>query len=949
MVKKILKFKKRPKKVKTEKILPEKTDEAKQPETPAEPKKVKAAKKEEKQELKAKTKKAKAEKKKALKRDLKSMGFWERRRYKRKLRKDREARRRAEDLATLPKQPVLRFFAHLHPKRVFRYWFSLRGLKTLFRFCIACALLGIIGVGGLFLYYKKDVADIKLSNISIDETVNRYLDRNGVVLWEDTGTENYRLVVEGDEMSPYVRQATISIEDKNFYSHPGVDFTGLLRAVLATASGQSVQGGSTLTQQLIKQLYFADEAASENRGGIQRKIKELILAVELEKMYDKEQILTMYLNESPYGGRRNGVESAAQTYFDKSAKDLTLAESALLASIPNNPAVLNPYNSYGNEMLLARQQKTLDRMAEYGYITQEQADEAKKVEILDTVQPEASQYEGIRAPHFVLEVKQQLEEKYGYSTMRSGGFTITTTLDYRAQEIAEDAVAAGADLFYDNGSDNIALASLDVETSQVIAMVGSVDFENAEYGTYNAANSLIEPGSSIKPVLDYAPLFEQHSGQNFGPGSVLKDENIDKIYCRGAGSGCKLSNYTGRNYGNVTIRNALASSLNIPAVKALYINGIDKSLETLHKLGDVSYCKDNENPGLSIAIGSGCNVRLVEHANAYASIARGGTFKDITYVLEVKNSAGDVLEAWSDTAGERAVDEQVAYMVWDILSDDKARASLVWGSQAYAFGFVVPGVKTASKTGTTTTANSAVAKDSLMISFSSAISTIVWNGNHDGSGLRNSNNTIVRRVVNNYMEGVHKDVYAEDGKWESGDEPSRPSGLHTMTVNGKTDIWPSWYNEKTSGVSKETLQFNKYSKVLASACIPADQVESVEVTKTIDPMTNSEVWDIPEEYDRETADDCTYTPPAVSISRIGDKISITVTGSHVRGGNYTLATGNGLTKSGTISAASFYADYTVTGEESTITVTVSDTLGVSTSSRTLAVSGGSSSAPPVSD
>ncbi|MBQ8996781.1 penicillin-binding protein [Candidatus Saccharibacteria bacterium] len=890
----------------------------------------------EKKELRAKKKLRKVESKKALKRDLKSMGFFERRRYKRKLRRDREARRRAEDLATLPKQPILRFFAHLSPKRVFRYWFSLRGLKTFFRFCLACFLLGVIFVGALFLYFKKDVADVKLSNISISETVNRYLDRNGVVLWEDTGTENYRLVVEGDEISDYVRQATIAIEDKNFYNHPGVDFTGLMRAVVMTATHQSVQGGSTLTQQLIKQLYFADEAASENRGGIARKIKELILAVELEKMYDKEQILTMYLNESPYGGRRNGIESAAQTYFGKSAKDLTLAESALLAGIPNNPAVLNPYNSYGHEMLIERQHRVLDRMAELGYITAEEAEEAKEVAILDTVRPEASQYEGILAPHFVLEVKSQLEEKYGYSTMRSGGFTITTTLDYHAQEVAEAAVAAGEALMYTNNSDNIALVSLDVETSQVIAMVGSIDFTNAEYGTYNAANSLLEPGSTIKPILDYTPLFMQRSGQNFGPGTILKDENIDSIYCRGTAGACSLSNAAGKFFGNITIRQSLASSLNIGAVKALYINGVQNSLEVAHKLGDVSYCSGTEeSAGLSIAIGSGCNVRLVEHANAYASLARGGSYKDITYVLKVENSAGDVLEAWSDTAGERVVDEQVAYMISSILSDSTAR-QLNFGSQSTSFGFVVPGVWTASKTGTTTTSNASVAKDSLMVSYSTAIATIVWNGNHDGRGLTSSSNTVVRRVINNYMESVHKDVYAGNGKWSSGSEPSKPAGIQTLTVNGKTDIWPSWYNEKTSGVSKETLQFNRYNHLLASTCTPADQVESVEVTKSIDPMTNSEVWNIPDGYDRETADDCTYTPPSVSIANINGHIQVTVTGSSILGGAYTLTTGTGETINGTISRASFNA-YTVKGNEQTITVTVRDTLGVSVASRTLAI------------
>ena len=879
----------------------------------------------------AEKKAIKSERKQATKHDLKNMGFFERRRYKRKLRRDREARRRAEDLATLPKQPIKRFFAHLHPKRVFRYWFSWRGLKKVFKFFLACFLLGIIGIGGLFLYYKKDISDIKLDDIVISDTVNTYLDRNGVVLWEDTGTENYRLVVSGDEISDYVRQATIALEDKNFYSHPGVDFSGLIRAVIATLSGKSVQGGSTLTQQLIKQVYFADEAQSANRGGISRKIKELILAVELEKMYDKEQILTMYLNESPYGGRRNGVESAAQTYFGKSAKDLNIAESALLAAIPNNPAIYNPYNTYGNETLIQRQQYAIEIMKEMGYITAEEAEEAKKVAILDTIKPEASQYEGMLAPHFVLEVKEQLEEKYGYSTLRSGGFTINTTLDYQAQQVAEAAVATGASMFNWNGSDNIALASVDVETSQVIAMVGSVDFSNPEYGSFNAANSLVEPGSSIKPVLDYTPLFMQREGVNFGPGTILKDENIDSIYCNGYQGSCMLRNYTGIFYGNITIRQALSNSLNIPAVKALYINGIQNSLDVLHKLGDVSYCaEDATSAGLSIAIGSGCRVRLIEHANTYASIARGGSYKDLAYILEVKNSAGDVLESWKDSAGTRVVDEQVAYMIWDILHDAVARSQLAFGAQSYAYGFIVPGVETASKTGTTTTANSAVTKDSLMISFSSRIATAVWNGNHDGSGLWNSDNSIVRRVVNNYMESVHKDVYGPQGKWNSGDVPSRPAGLHTMTVNGKTDIWPSWYSDKTSGVSKETLNFNKFNGKLATTCTNPDYVVAIEVTKTTDPMTKKEVYNTPDNYNREEEDDCSYTAPAITASRSGNKISVSVTGSNILNGTYSVAVnGEAAVSSASIPSSTFTPNYIIPSDNEeplTIIITVTDPL-----------------------
>lgn len=816
---------------------------------------------------------AKSSKKTANKTTKKNMNLYSSLAYKRRAKKEANARRRAEELAKLPKEPVKRFFARLHPKRVFKWWFSWRGQKAILKFFAACILIGIIFIGGLFLYYKKDLDQIRLDEMTISETVNTYLDRNGVVLWRDTGTDDYRLVVDKDDISPYMYQATVAIEDRNFYNHIGVDFSALIRATLSTLTGRGVQGGSTLTQQLIKQVYFSDEAASKNRGGLSRKIKELILSIELERMYSKEQIITMYLNQSPYGGRRNGVESAARTYFGKSAKDLTLAESALLAAIPNNPGVLNPYNTYGNEMLIERQHKVLNDMVSMGYISEEEAATAKEVAILDTIQPEASQYAGILAPHFVLEVKSQLEQKYGIQTMRAGGWTITTTLDYRAQQIAEEAVAAGASIFYDNGSDNIALASLDVETSQVIAMVGSVDFNNVEYGYYNAANALLEPGSTIKPILDYAPLFTQREGINYGPGTVLRDENIDSIYCAGNTSNCRLRNYTGRFYGNVTIRQALSNSLNIPAAKALYINGIDNSLEVAHALGEKSYCENRDSYGLSIAIGSGCNIRLTEHANAYASISRGGTYKDIAYILEIKNSSGEIIERWTDSAGERAVDNQVAYMIWDILHDAAARASLVFGSQSYAFGFKVPGVETASKTGTTTTSNSSVTKDSLMISASSAISTVVWNGKHDGSGLRNSNNTIVRRVINNYMEGVHKNVYATDGKWQSGDMPVKPAGIQTLTVNGKTDIWPSWYNvSKNSGVAKESLVFNRYNHLLASSCTPEAYKIEVEITKVTDPMTGNEVYNVPEPYNKDVSDTCDYMPPSVSISRSGNQV-----------------------------------------------------------------------------
>lgn len=884
-----------------------------------------------------KAKAAKAPKRSLLKSTKnKSMSTYSSLVYRSKVKKDRRARKRAEDLATLPKEPWKRFLMHFHPKRVVKYWASLRGLKTFLKVIAAMILITIIAIGGLFLYYKKDLEAIQLDELKVSETVNTYLDRNGEVLWEDKGDGDYRLVVDGDKISTYMRQATVAIEDKNFYNHAGVDFWALIRAALSTVTGKGVQGGSTLTQQLIKQVYFSDEAQDRGLTGIPRKIKEAILALELEKMYDKEQIITMYLNESPYGGRRNGVESGAQTYFGKSAADLTLAESAFLASIPNSPAVLNPYNEYGHEALIARQQKTLDVMAELGYITVEEAEAAKQENILDRILPETNQYDDIKAPHFVLEVKDMLEEKYGVKTMRAGGYTITTTLDYRAQQMAEKAVANGAALMYANGSDNIALASVDVETAQVIAMVGSADWNIAGYGEVNAATSQLEPGSSIKPIVDYGPLFMQRTGQNYGPGSVLKDENIDSIYCAGYSGTCALRNYTGSWYGNVTIRRALAGSLNIPAVKAMYINGVENSISVAQQLGDVSYCAgDNFTGGLSTAIGSGCTVTPIEHANAYASVARGGVYKELSYVLEIKNSSGDVIEKWQDSEGERVYDEQVAYMLSSILSDSSAR-TITFGSQATSFGFMIPGVWTATKTGTSTTSNASIAKDSWIASYSPVVATTIWNGNHDGSGLGDSSNTVVRRVVHDYMLPVHTELYASEGKWTTNQAIAQPAGIQRLTVNGQTDIWPSWYNSKTSGVTTETLTFNKYTYKLAKECTPDSQKIQIEATKTVDPITKQEIWSVPEPYNRNETDDCSYTAPSVNIYSSGEALKAVVTLGTSQTVTYKLYEDGAEYESGTVSGTSIDFKYDLKSKGITgrvLKVVVTDQNGAETSSQ----------------
>ena len=891
----------------------------------------------------------KSEKAKKAKKSSKSgMSLYSNLAYKRKVREDARARKKAEELAKLPKNPILRFFARLRPDRVLKAIFSKRGLFTILKIFAALILIIIIGIGGLFLYFKKDLAEIDLEALAnrVQNTVNTYLDRNGNVLWEDKGSGDYRLVVDGDDISTYMRQATVAIEDRNFYNHIGIDFGGLLRAAYVTLiqRGQ-VQGGSTLTQQLIKQVYFSDEASKRDASGLPRKIKEMILAIEIEKMYDKEQIITLYLNQSPYGGRRNGVESAAQTYFGKSAKDLDLAESALLASIPNNPGVLNPYNIAGHDKLIWRKDHTLDVMAEMGYITKEQAEEAKAIDILAKIKPEENQYDNIIAPWFVLEVKAQLEAKYGIKTMREGGFTIKTTLDLPAQRIAEAAIYEGSQYFYINGSDNACLVSLDVETGQVIAMVGSYDWHKQGYGQVNATTSLLEPASTIKPILDYTPLFMQRDGVNYAAGSIIADKNIDAIYCKGTVGKCLLRNATGRFYGNITFRQALAGSLNIPAVKALYINGIENSLKVAHALGDKSYCANGEVAGLSMAIGGGCGVRPVEHANAYASLARGGVYKDIVYWLEVKNGSGDVIDSWVDNQGTRVVDEQTAYMTTSILSDAEARR-FVWGSSSYAAGFYSSKVKLAAKTGTTEN-GAGRAKDSWVLNYSPALATAIWNGNHDGRVLRNDSHTVAWKISAAYIDRVHQEVLQPEGKWNPGDEIPMPSGMKRATINGKNDVWPSWYNQKNSGVSNEDMTFDSISRKVATDCTPAETRVNVTVSKIWDPMTQKDEL-VSTDYDTENEDDvhkCTDKRPVATVAYTGapgeteeDEGHWTVTATAAFGtfklSSYELRVNGTLVKSGSMSAEGGTITYETTTEPKNISFRITDVGGyVTTATR----------------
>lgn len=830
--------------------------------------------------------------------------------HKRKTKKDASARKKAEYLATLPKHPVKRLLYRLHPRRVAGYWFSKKGAFMALKIVGITTLFLVLMVGALFAYYRKDLDAIRPGEIAkrVQTTITKYYDRNGELLWEDKGDGNYKLVVESNEISEYMKEATIAIEDRDFYKHNGVSISGLTRAALNNAGGGSTQGGSTLTQQLVKQVFFADEAQERGLAGIPRKIKELILSIEVERMYDKEQILGLYLNESPYGGRRNGVESGARTYFGKAAKDLTLAESALLAAIPNQPGLYDPYNVAGHEALIARQHKVLDSMVEVGYIKRQEADDAKKVAILDTVKPEASQYENIRAPHFVQAVRSQLEQELGKATVGRGGLTVKTTLDIRVQTKLEEAMTAMFNSSTPNfaGFTNGAGTVEDVKTGQIIAMLGSRDFNFPGYGQDNAATAFIQPGSSIKPLV-FAELFRQKPDgqQNYGSGTVLRDEPIDQIY------GAKLQNADRAFKGNLTIRQGLAQSRNVPSVKAMYISGVQPTLETIRAMGDTSYCTQGVEvqTGLSSAIG-GCGTKQVDHVNAFATLAREGTYKPHTSVLEVTNSQGEIIKKWKDES-KPVVDPQVAYIISDILADTNARRALFGNITT---GMTIPGVKTATKTGTSDLDGKA--KDLWMMSYSPAISMGVWLGNSDTQVLRNGNSTLPGPIIASVMEYVHKEIYAPEGKWKSGDWFKAPAGI--QNING--ELFPSWYN-KNQGQSDAKLTFDRASKKKATDCTPDAARIELDVKKSVDPVTKKDVFLAPDGYDASKDDDvhkCDDVKPGInniSINKTGNTYKITVSVSQ---GTYQLqqlqvSVGGTLINTTPVSAGGDYvATYTPT-------------------------------------
>lgn len=603
----------------------------------------------------------------------------------------------------------------------------------------------------------------------------KILDRNGKVLY-DIYADQKRTPIDIEKVPEYLEEATIAIEDKNFYKHQGFDPAGMVRGVSRIFTRGYAQGGSTLTQQLVKNVLLTPERS------IFRKIKEFILAVQIERKYTKDEILQMYLNEAPYGGTAWGVEAAAESYFGKKVEDLTLVESAFLAGLPQRPSVYSPYSAYP-DAYKERTQQVLRRMREDGYIDDEQEKDA--VAFLDDLEFQGRN-ESFKAPHFVQYVQSILEERYGERTVQQGGLRVTTTLDLDLQESAQDIVSEEIAKVEGLHITNGAAVIIEPETGEILAMVGSKDFYAKDYdGQVNVTTALRQPGSAIKPIT-YVTAFKK----GYTPSTLLMD--VPTEFPGGAGQPpYEPVNYDGTYKGPVQARFALGNSINIPAVKVLALAGIEETLQTAYDLGINSLEPTKSTMsrvGLSLTLGGG-EVKLLELTGAYSSFVNEGHRIDPLSILKVEDQNGKVLEKNEPKKGKRVLTPEQAFLIADILSDNKAREA-VFGPNSL---LNITNRQVAVKTGTTNDK-----RDNWTVGGNTQAVVGVWVGNNDNSAMTqvasgiSGASPIWRKII----------LEALNGKPNIGFES--PGGIVTASVDNVTgyaahDGYPSRIEKFVSG------------------------------------------------------------------------------------------------------------------------------------------------------
>ncbi len=608
-------------------------------------------------------------------------------------------------------------------------------------------IFGIMGVAALAWFSRDLPSPDKLLDRQVAQSTKIY-DRTGEHVLYEIYSDQKRTMIELTDIPDYVKQATIVAEDREFYSHHGFDWKGILRSVWRDVfRGQKV-GGSTITQQLVKNAILSPEKT------FTRKFKELALSIQIERKFTKDQILKMYFNEIPYGSTAYGIQSAAQTYFGKNAKDLDLAEAAILAAVPKAPTYYSPRGSHTDD-LLSRQKYILDGMVEEGYVNKEEAEAAKNVDILARV---VTKKESITAPHFVMYVKELLTEKYGEKTVEQGGLKVYTTLDFDKQKFAEEAVEENIEKNSTKyNAWNAALVALDPKTGQILAMVGSKDYfgepepEGCNPGlnckfepNVNVSLRLRQPGSSFKPIV-YATAYQK----GFTPETMLFDlvttfKTDTKDYIP--------HNYDDKEHGPVSMRSAMAGSLNIPAVKTLYLAGIDNVLNLAQAMGYTTL-SDRSRFGLSLVLGGG-EVRLLEHAAAFGVFAAEGKFHETTPILKIEDAKGQVLEEWKDDDGKEVMSTQTARQIQSIMSDDAAR-SYIFGARG---PLTLPGRPVGAKTGTTNDW-----RDGWTMGYTPSLVAGVWAGNNDNKEMKRGADGVyvAAPIWNAFMKKALKDTPVE--------------------------------------------------------------------------------------------------------------------------------------------------------------------------------------------
>lgn len=556
-------------------------------------------------------------------------------------------------------------------------------------------------------WWLHDLPSPKLLTRRDIAVATKIFDRNGILLYEIYADQN-RTPVPLSDIPKTVQDATIAIEDKDFYLHNGVSLRGILRAVKEIVLHKNIQGGSTITQQLIKSALLTPEVT------LSRKIKEIILAFWAERLFSKDQILEMYLNQVPYGGTAWGIEAASQMYFGKSVADVTLAEAALLAGLPTAPSAYSPYSA-GFETAFARQAEVLRKMVEDRAIPKEEAEAALVSDV--HIQPPNS---GIRAPHFVMYVKEYLESRYGPRLVQQGGLRVKTSLDMTTQEETENIVQNHIDSLTTLAVGNGAVLVTSPRTGEILAMVGSRDyFALSRQGNVNVTTSLQQPGSAIK-VVTYATALEN----GFTAASILDDSPVT---FRSAGSpNYTPVNYDGKFHGLIPLRYALGNSYNVPAVKTLNKIGVRAMIEKGRLMG-IDTWKDEGRYGLSLTLGGG-EVTMLDMAEVFGTLANLGNRVDLQPILEITDYTGKLIER-AVPRSYRAVTREVSWILTNILSDNQARTA-AFGSSSL---LQIPGKSVAVKTGTSNDK-----RDNWTIGYTPSFIVTVWVGNNDNSPMHPS-------------------------------------------------------------------------------------------------------------------------------------------------------------------------------------------------------------------